>query len=283
MDGTTTTSSSSPDIVFYDIAFAQPYFQSTCAPNPWKARYALNSKHLSYKTTWVHMTDITTVRQNLNIAPCRQLPDGRDFYTLPIATFPPVTIGDSFDIATHLQSTYPSTGDDLFPPQALNYTCPGTNAVSIPLSQRTDKDNNILAPYAAFNTQVDTAFTLHVGLVATGMRWDADKVEPIRAEFVRRAGVGSWEDLSLQGEERRRMMGSLRETVRELAALFVREGHGPFLLGTRASYADFIVGGWLRMFSETLEREEWEEMSGWFDGVFGQLHDALQERFGEVR
>ena len=170
-------SSSFPDIDFYDIAFAPPYSQTTCTPSPWKARYALNFKHLSYKTTWVHMTDITTVRQNLNIAPCRQLPDGRDFYTLPVATVPPVTIGDSFDIATHLQTTYPSTGDNLFPPQALNYTCPGTSAVSVPLSQRTDKDDGLLAPYAAFNTQVDTAFTLHVGLVATGMRWDANKVE----------------------------------------------------------------------------------------------------------
>ena len=79
------------------------------------------------------------------------------------------------------------------------------------------------------------------------------------------------------------MMGSLRETVGELAALFARDGDGPFLLGARASYADSTVGGWLRMFSETLERERWTEMSGWYKGVFGRLHVALQELFGEVK
>lgn len=48
------------------------------------------------------------------------------------------------------------------------------------------------------------------------------------------------------------------------------------ILGDKPCYADFIVGGWLRMFSVCLPREEWEEVSGWHGGVFGKLFDGLR-------
>lgn len=126
------------------------------------------------------------------------------------------------------------------------------------------------------------AFSLHAQLMAHGMKWDPNYEREIKAEFVRRAapyGIKSWEEMGLKGEARDRMRASLREALGGLAVLLQRDDSGPFMLGKQPSYADIIVGGWLRMLSKTLETEEWEEVKTWYDGVFGRLHAALQERF----
>jgi glutathione S-transferase len=70
-------------------------------------------------------------------------------------------------------------------------------------------------------------------------------------------------------------MESLKEMLGTLAVLFKRNTDGPFLLGAEASYADMIVGAWLRMMSVTFPEDEWKQVTSWHDGVFGQLHDAL--------
>ncbi|GAB1315443.1 hypothetical protein MFIFM68171_05653 [Madurella fahalii] len=277
-----TSATSSPRLVLYDVAFASPYEENTCAPNPWKARYALNFKGVAYSTQWVQMTEITKVRRSLGVPPCRKFADGTDFYTLPILTDSETgsAIGDSFDIANYLQNTFPDAGaGDLFPAQQLDYECPGALDF-VPLSERND---NVHAEYAQFNTNVDMAFSLHAQLMAQGMRWDPANADTIKAEFARRSGAASWDDLGISGEARDKMKASLRDTLRDLAAMFQRDMSGPFMLGNRPSYADIIVGGWLRMQSKTLPESEWEEVQTWHDGVFGRLHVALQQRFGDVK
>ncbi|KAK5662112.1 hypothetical protein OQA88_8017 [Cercophora sp. LCS_1] len=272
-----------PTITLYDIRFATPPERHTCAPNPWKARYALNFKSVPYTTTWVSMLDITAVRKSLHLPAVRKFADGTDFYTLPCITDGATNsaIGDSFDIALYLQSTYPDAGaGDLFPAQDLSYVCPEIWGIAVPLSERNDV---VHADYAKFNTNVDWAFTMHTQLAGHGMKWDADVEEEIKREFVRRAGRSSWDELGAFGEARVGLLASLKKTVEALAGLLNRDGSGPFLLGQKPSYADCIVGGWLRMFSMTLHKEEWEEIRGWYGGCFGALHDALQSRFGEVR
>jgi glutathione S-transferase len=67
-----------------------------------------------------------------------------------------------------------------------------------------------------------------------------------------------------------------------LGGLFKKVEEGPFLVGAKATYADIIVGGWLRMFSRTLPEGEWEQVRGWHDGLFGRLHDGL-EKYAEVK
>jgi len=278
-----TDATSATGIVLYDVAFAPPYEKNTCAPNPWKARYALNFKGVAYSTQWVQMPEITKVRRSLGVPPCRKFADGTDFYTLPILTHSKTgsAIGDSFDIANYLQNTFPDAGaGELFPSQQLDYVCPGAMDFGVPLSGRNDNDH---ADYAQFNTNVDMAFSLHAQLMAHGMHWDPALAEVIKAEFVRRAGVGSWDDIGIYGEARDKMKVSLRDTLRDLAAMFQRDMTGPFMLGNQASYADIIVGGWLRMLSKTLPESEWEEVQTWHDGVFGKLHAALQQRFGDVK
>ncbi|RKU48495.1 hypothetical protein DL546_005516 [Coniochaeta pulveracea] len=283
-DATSSANTSAPNLVLYDIAFAPPYEQNTTAPNPWKARYALNFKGVPYTTQWVQMTDIAKVRKGLGVPAGRKFADGTDFYTLPVLvdTNTGLKLGDSFDIAAYLQKTFPDSGaGDLFPPQKLDYVCPGTSLV--PLSElKVDAH----ADYALFNSNVDMAFSLHAQLTAHGMKWDPKYEEEIRAEFVRRAapyGIKSWEDMGLKGEARDKMRNSLRDALGGLAALLQRDGTGPFMLGRQPSYADIIVGGWLRMLSKTLETVEWEEVQAWYDGVFGRLHAALQEQFGDVK
>ncbi|KXX76310.1 hypothetical protein MMYC01_205323 [Madurella mycetomatis] len=272
----------SPRLVFYDVAFAPPYKENTCAPNPWKARYALNFKRVEYSTQWVQMTEISKVRRGLGLPACRKFADGSDFYTLPILTDSKTgsAVGDSFDIANYLQNTFPDAGaGDLFPPQQLNFVCPGSLGY-VPLSERND---DVHADYAQFNSNVDMAFTLHAQLMGHGMRWDPAYEDAIKAEFMRRAGVTSWDDLGIHGEARDKLKASLRDTLRDLAAMFQRDTAGPFMLGNQPSYADIIVGGWLRMMSKTLPEGEWNEVQTWYDGVFGALHATLQERFGDVK
>ncbi|KAG6200635.1 hypothetical protein E4U35_006130 [Claviceps purpurea] len=303
-------------LTLYDIA-SRPPVESTCfATNPWKARFALNFKALPYRTIWVSLPDIPTLRSStLRLPPTRFFADGSPFYTLPILHdpnaspspsshshshdsdsdssssnsenhHPPpgVLIGDSFDIATHLETQYPLSGTGrLFPPIKDLHAPPSTiqhTKLLIPLSELRAQSPHV--QYAHFNNQVDALFTAHAHLMAYYMPLDPRTAEATKAEFVHRAGASSWEDFALDGEEREVMKMSLRDALGvHLVGLFGRDGSGPFVLGGRATYADFIVGAWLKMMERTLPGGEWEEMRGWHGGVFGELYDALGE-FGGV-
>ncbi|KAJ5958630.1 uncharacterized protein N7479_005780 [Penicillium vulpinum] len=258
-------------LAFYDIAMRPPVEKNNSAVNPWKTRLALNFKSLPYTTEWVPLPDISKVRTSLNIPACRKFADGTDFHTLPILVDPTTSrkLGDSFDIAVYLQKQYPA-GNNLFPPQSIDYVFSPETEILIPLSER---DEGEYPQYARFNMNIDAAFTAHVALMVQGLPFDPETAEQTKAEFVRRAGVGCWEDFALAGEQREKIIASFRDMLGGLAELF--SGDGPFLLGDRANYADIIVGAWLRMASRTLPGEEWELVREWHGGVFGRLHDAL--------
>ncbi|KAJ5159740.1 uncharacterized protein N7482_006744 [Penicillium canariense] len=269
-------------IVFYDIAMRPPVGENCCSPNPWKTRLALNFKGLPYSTSWVALPDVSKVRRSLKVPACRKFADGVDFFTLPIIEDPATEslVGDSFDIAVYLQKTYPTSGaGDLFPPQALDYVFTPDLPTLIPLSECSESD---FPEYARFNVNVDAAFTAHTQLSIQCFPFDPATAEISKAEFVRRAGATCWEDFTLVGEQREKMKASFRNMLGGLAELFLRDTSGPFLLGTRASYADMIVDGWLRMMRVTIPESEWQELRSWHGGLFGQLHDAL-EVYAEVK
>ena len=281
---TSTTANNASGLVLYDIAFAKPYEENMAAPNPWKARYALNFKQVPYTTEWVQMPDIAKVRQSLGIGACRKFADGKDFYTLPVLkdNDTGAVIGDTVDIANYLQNKYPDAGaGDLFPEQDLGFVCPGAVEILVPLSVR--DDDSIHPDYALFNTNVDWAFTLHCQLTGSGMKWDPEVKDQVEEEFARRAGVKSFQEMCVVGEARQGLLDSLQKTLKDLAAMYQRDASGPFLLGAQATYADIIVGGWLRMFCKATEEGEWEQIAAWYDGVFGKLHTALSTSFGTVR
>ncbi|KAJ5931080.1 hypothetical protein N7466_006573 [Penicillium verhagenii] len=276
-------SDTSPAVVYYDIAFSQPYEKSTSAPNPWKARYALNMKGISYKTTWVPMLEISNIRQKVGAPACRKFADGTDYYTLPMLTDSTTNavVGDSFDIALYLQKQYPNSGAcaDLFAAQKLDFKYALQTPLMVPLSER---DEGEFGEYVRFNTNIDAAFTAHVLLMAGGMPFEQSQMEGIQAEFARRSGGASSKNFSFGEEDRVKMMVSFREAVADLATLLNQDQSGPFILGHRSSYADCIVGGWLRMMKVTLPSAEWEEVMGWYDGVFERLYLGL-EQFAEVK
>ncbi|KAG0045367.1 hypothetical protein BGZ83_009417 [Gryganskiella cystojenkinii] len=272
-----TSSKPSEAMIFYDIAMRPP-----CATNPWKSRLALNFKNIAYSTTWVPLPDIAKVRCALGVDACRKFGDGTDYYTLPILIDPNTNskIGDSFDIAVYLQNKYPNSGSgNLFPRQELDFVFNLDHALLVPLSERKESEHD---DYSRFNTNVDAAFSAHVGLMAYNLPFDPATAEASKAQFIQRAGVKSWDDFEVKGEKREKLIESFHLMLGDLGKLFLRDTSGPFLLGEQASYADLIVGGWLRMASDTLPKNEWEAVRGWHGGIFGRLHDGL-EKYAEVK
>lgn len=259
-------------------------------------RYALNFKRvhgsgLQYTTTWVPLPEVGSVRASLGAAPVRKhAVDGGDFPTLPVivdrttaaaaaaaasssssdgkeAAAGGVVVGDSFDIALHLDRAHP-TDPPLLPAGTVGL-------------------------HRAFNAHADRVFTAHVALAAHGMPLDPATAKVTQDEFCRRAGrpPGCWEELVPHGAARAEMLASFEGALGELAALWTARGGGeqgkgasssssPFLEGGKVPmYADLIVGAWLQMMRVCLP--EWETLRGWNGGLWGRLNDAL-ERYAQA-
>lgn len=246
-------------ITFYDIASGPPV--RCFAPNPWKTRYALNFKRvhngLSYKTAWTDLSQVTEVRKSLGAPANRKHDiDGEDFHTLPVIVdhAKGQTVGDSFDIAVYLDQTYPSREGE---------------PVLLPLST--------VGLHKTFNLDVDKVFTNHVILGVMRMPFNPETAEISKAEFCRRADKKSFDDFKVDADTRQMLLKSFEAGLGELAKSYRRRAEGPFLEGAVPMYADLIVGGWLAMMNVVLPAGEWEQLRGWHDGLFGQLHDALQK------
>lgn len=275
----TMAANASDAVQFYDIAMRVP-----ASPNPWKTRLALNFKGIAHTTKWVSLKDIPQVRRGLGVPACRKHASGEEYYTLPVLVDgrAGAKVGDTFDIAKHLQETYPSSGaGDLFPATKLDFTWDeALPAWAPPLSERpAGQDDELHAEYARFNSHVDAAFSVNSGLMGSFMELDS---EESKAVFLQRAGLTRWEQLEVNGEMRDTLTESLRRMMGKLAVLFERDPSGPFVLGTQACYADLIVGGWLHMMQATLPEAEWQAARGWHGGVFGTLYDAL-EKYAEIK
>ncbi|KAI1338826.1 hypothetical protein F5Y15DRAFT_98989 [Xylariaceae sp. FL0016] len=238
--------SESNTILFYDIASGPPV--RPFAPNPWKTRYALNFKRVNYKTQWTELPDVTKVRKSLEADPVRWHPSGEAFYTLPVIkdTATGKVIGDSFDIAVYLDKKYPD-GPSLFPHSSIGI-------------------------HKAFNTQADAAFPSGGALFHENLPFNPETAEQSKLEFGRRLGM-KWEDLVVTGEARREVLDAYKVTLGDFAKNY-QYSDGPFLHGQDVSYADFIVGGWLMMLSETVA--EFDEILTWHGGLWKRIHSALE-------
>ncbi|KAI1214219.1 uncharacterized protein F4807DRAFT_407107 [Annulohypoxylon truncatum] len=240
------STTSSDQILFFDIALGQPI--RPAAPNPWKSRYALNFKRANFVTKWVDLPDITQTRKSLGADPVRFFADGEPFYTLPVVqdTSTGEVVGDSFDIAVYLDKKY---------------------------SGRPKLFNHSIGLYKAFNAHIDSIFPSGGILFSQCFPFTPANEEQMKAEFCRRAGVKSWDQLNVSGEERRKVVTAYEVSLGE-AAKYFQFSDGPFIGGKEADYADIIIGGWLMFLSQVLP--EWEEIRTWHGGVWGKLHDALE-------
>lgn len=263
---------SSNPIIFYDIASSPPL--RTFAVNPWKTRYALNSKGLPYQTKWIDLPDIASVRQELGVPANRTLPDGTSYHTLPAIhdAWTGKIVGDSFEIALYLDKTYPT---------ARTLIQPGTTGLT-----------------AAFNAQVDGLFTKYV-LLADQMPFDARIAEKVQDIFVKRMGATTFEHLQMSGEDREKLLVQFERALGEFVKAYYhvggttdyfwsqtgtaaaqaqkrgREQVGPYLDVDGPVYADLIVGAWLAMMEASMKPEDWQRMRTWQDGFWARLHDAL--------
>ncbi|KAF2828685.1 hypothetical protein CC86DRAFT_368847 [Ophiobolus disseminans] len=271
----------SAPLIFYDIS--SPKQPRSYAPNPSKARLALSFKGVPFKTTWTDLLDIPDVRKGLNCPATRKLDDGSDYYTLPMLRDPSSNkiIGDSFDIANYLEDTFPDSGGCLFPPNStrtgLDYESPNKDLVfyaPVTLNEGAKHE-----AYAQFNAHVDTTFSAHIVLVAQNIPFNPSTADAVKANMAKRAHLPSWDSLSIEGEAREQVRKAFKEALASLAELFTRNEGGPYLEGERANYADLIVGGWLNMMYSTMPEEEWKDFATWHGGVFGRLHEVLQEKY----
>jgi glutathione S-transferase len=281
---TTRGMTDSTPLILYDISSP---LQRSYAPNPSKARLALSFKRVPFRTIWVDILDIPHVRKKLGCPATRKFDDGSDYYTLPILTDPAsgTVVGDSFDIANYLEDLFPHSGGRLFPPNSasidriLDYRSPHIQtAFHAPLTSNEGSKNEA---YARFNMNVDATFSAYVVLVAQYLPFNPDTADAVRALFAKRAHLRSWADVCIQGEAREGLKASFKVALTSLAQPFGGHEGGPYLEGKEATYADLIVGGWLNMLAVTMPEQEWNDFRGWHNGVFGRLHDALQEHHFE--
>ncbi|KAI1390714.1 uncharacterized protein F4822DRAFT_161974 [Hypoxylon trugodes] len=242
--------SSSDQLVFYDIAAGSPIHPH--APNPWKARYALNFKRANFTTKWVDLSEVKSTRMSLGVAPVRFFANGEPFYTFPLLKDGSTILGDSFGIAVHVDKKYPDS------PSLFKHS---------------------IGLYAAFNAHIDTVFTAGAQLCAASMPFSPETEEKCKAEFCRRAGVKSYDELIVHGEAKKKVKDAFQAAIGE-AAKYFKFSEGPFIGGKEPDYADMIVGGWLMFYCTTIPGD-WEDIRGWHGGVWGRLHDALKPYRGE--
>jgi len=220
------------------------------------------------------MPDIASVREKLGVPANRTLPDGSPYHTLPLIHDQSTGdfIGDTFEIALHLDKTYP-TAPQLFRPGTVGLT-------------------------AAFNNRVDELFTKHVALSSV-MPFPETSQERINSMFAARFGLTNLDEMALSAEAREALFVSFENALGEFAKAYRhtggttdtvwratgtataqaqkqgREEVGPYLDGEEPAYADFIVGAWLNMAAVCMSAEDWERVRSWHGGLWGRIHDAL--------
>lgn len=219
------------------------------------------------------MPDIAKVRNELGVPANRTAPDGSPYHTLPMIhdTSTGQIVGDSFEIACYLDSTYPNA-PRLFRPNTVGLT-------------------------AAFNAQVDGIFTKHVSLIDR-MPFDPSVQETVNKMFADRHASSPPDPSLFTPEGRKSLWLSFEAALGELAKSYRhtggttdyfwsptgtaeeqrqrgREDVGPFLDGDEPVYADFIVGAWLNMMRESMEKKNWERIRSWQGGLWGRVVDAL--------
>lgn len=257
-------------LVFYDIIMDPAVYP--CGPNPWKTRFALNFTKVPYRTAWTPLNAIRSTRDSLGLAVSRKHQDGSDFPTLPAIRDPrpgggETVVGDSFEIALHLQNTYLASA----PASAQLFPEPQDATVAL---------------HRAFNVLADQVFSDNGAALAGSymsfdpVTGDADKAA-MMARMPGEMKNMAWDDLEVpQGsEQREKMLSGFEAALDAKLAPCFPGGDGPFM-GGRAGpmYADFIVGGWLQFMRGCLPDPEWDALRNrWSGGRWGKLFDALQQ------
>ncbi|XXH02125.1 hypothetical protein Hte_008493 [Hypoxylon texense] len=162
----------------------------------------MEGSRANYVTKWVDLSalsEIKSTRKSLGLDPVRFFSNGEPFYTLPAIKDPSTNtlVGDSMDIAVYLDKKYPD-GSSLF-----------GNSIGL----------YAIGLYAALNAQMDTTFATGAALCAETFPFNPETAEKSKAEFCRRAGVETWDELIVRGEKRKPILDALEVVTGEVAAV----------------------------------------------------------------
>jgi len=217
-------------------------------------RYCLNYKGLPYQTIWVEYPDVASTLQSAGVPPTSRKPDGSPMYTLPAIIDPNTgtAMADSLLIAEYLDATYPDR-----PMLVPNGTQTLLQAFVMAVT------NNI-SPMFRFSMLITCKEIL-------SERSDVYMRES-RNDLLQGASV---EDIYPKGEEAKVEWKKLEDGMAGIGQWL---GDRKFVMGDRISFADFILGGWLRTFKTIwgAESKQWKDIASWDGGRWGRFLDNLE-------
>ncbi|KXN83373.1 hypothetical protein AN958_01510 [Leucoagaricus sp. SymC.cos] len=232
-------------ITFFDLASVNGNSLKTWSPNPWKTRYVLNYKKLSYKTVYLEYPELEPELKKLGIPPSTNPADGTALYTSPsiVDEANKKQITDSYKIAEYLDKAYPDT------PQVIPK---GTEALQAALYDHLDQ---LIMPY----------WPLLLPILPPRC------MNPPSAEYFTRTR-SAWfgkplADLEPQGEARTEAWKKVEASFDTING-WLSKSSGPYLMGETVTFSDFVLGGFIQSiklcFGE--ESEEWKKVQVWNGG-----------------
>ncbi|KAH6893672.1 hypothetical protein BKA70DRAFT_1323762 [Coprinopsis sp. MPI-PUGE-AT-0042] len=248
-------------LIFYDIPSTS--FKSW-SPNTLKTRLCLNYRGLEYNTEWLEYPDIATVGKEKGMLPTTTVQD-RPLYTLPAildapddGSRPPTGLAESFEIAKYLDSTYPDEAKRLVPPGEDAERLQQDVAVAVrswtiaPLS-------HVLFPRAGY-------------LLSPVSKEYYDRVKAI--QYFNKDNLS---EVKVTKEEEEKMWAASRDGWTRLEEEYYAktDDKGPWLLGDKPSFGDFVVLAALIFFRQILgeDSEEWKMIRGFNGGRWARLYD----------
>ncbi|THU85860.1 hypothetical protein K435DRAFT_763842 [Dendrothele bispora CBS 962.96] len=241
-------------LIFFDI----PSKIGAWSPNTWKTRYSLNYKGITYKTVWVEYPDIEKTLKDHGIAAYTTQPDGKTpLYTLP-AIYDPVTktgLTESFAIAKYLDEKYPD------------------RPILVP------KGTEVLQKAHINATRARMEPIWQFMLPKTN--WNLNERSEAYFRKTREEMEGqTMEEMYPKGEKRKEEWKKLEEGLGQVDKWYGKED--VLVMGgedNKACFADFAFAGyviWIRILFGK-ESEEWKDVSGWQDGRWGRMIQALEK------
>jgi glutathione S-transferase len=250
---------SAKPIILYDIASVT---SKSWSPNTLKTRLCLNYRGLNYTTEWLEYPDIATVSKEKGMLPTLTL-QGQPLYTLPAILDPrddgsPKALAESFEIAKYLDAAYPDEAKRLVPP--------GADAEQFQQDVALAVRSWTIAPLAP------VLFPRAGHLLNPVSKEYYDRVKAI--QYFNKNNLS---EVKVTKEEEEKMWAASRDGWSRLDEEYYAktDDKGPWLLGDKPSFGDFVVLAALIFFRQTVgeDGEEWKMMRGFNGGRWARLYD----------